>query len=248
MTLRLNQFRKNSAQLADCSGWRSTRAVTVSVMMAAGALACSGTTPTNMSVGGGGGQASGGAAGTGIVGGTSTTPTGGTPTSMSGTGGMPAASGSATTGGGGTGTVGGGGSSTGGSSGGSAGGSGGSGGGSGGSGGGGGGADGFVPLFNGKDLTGWTPGPSGAPLFAVDSAAGEPAIHVYPDATAQKDGSTQNQSTLRTNDSYSSYVLHVEYKWGARRFSDRAGKARDNGICWHVQLPLPTSTEWPTSI
>jgi hypothetical protein len=135
----------------------------------------------------------------------------------------------------------------GGAGGGAAGGSGGGGGASGGSAGsvGSGGANGFVDLFNGKDLTGWTPGPTGKALFAVDSMAGEPAIHVYP---TQADQSNQDQATLRTNDSYSSYVFHAEYKWGFNRFAGRNKSARDNGICWHVQLPLPTSSEWPTSI
>jgi hypothetical protein len=160
-------------------------------------------------------------------------PTGGTPPAVSGAAGTVATGGSAGAGVGGA-TTGGGGSGTGGS-GGAAGGSAGSGGG--------GGADGFVPLFNGTSLDGWTPGNASAAFFAVDMAAGEPAIHVYP---TQADQSTQGQGALRTNESYSSYVFHLEYKWGTKRFADRKDKDRDNGICFHITPPL--GDVWPTSV
>jgi hypothetical protein len=239
----MKQFLNYSSEsLAGVVHGRSTRIAWPASIVLVLAAACSEAPPptTSLPTGGSGGQVTAGTGGTGVTAGTSSTPTGGTPPAVSGAAGTVATGGS-----GGTGVGGGsGGSGTGGSSGGS----GGSGGGSGGSGGSG-GADGFVPLFNGTDLTGWTKGPTGGPLFAVDSTAGEPAIHVYPDATAQKDGTTQNQAWLRTDESFSSYVLHVEYKWGSRRFGDRAGKARDNGICFHLVPPYPASgADWPTSV
>jgi Domain of Unknown Function (DUF1080) len=98
-------------------------------------------------------------------------------------------------------------------------------------------------LFNGQDLTGFTPSPGAAALFAVDMAAGEAAIHVYP---TQADQSDQPQATLRTNDSYISYVYHEEYKWGTKRFGGRKQTDRDNGLCFHVTPPL--TDVWPTSI
>lgn len=219
--------------LASGAHGRVARCAGVAVVLGACALACSeDALPDTSSKGGSGGQVSGGSGAGAVVAGSSGTATGGMP---------PATSGAAGTGSGGGGSGGAGGAGgTGGGSGGTAGGSAGTGGG---------GDDGFVSLFNGTDLDGWTKGPTGGTLFAVDSTAGEPAIHVYPDATAQKDGSSQQQASLRTNEtSYSSYVLHVEYKWGVRRFSDRAGKARDNGICFHITPPLPTNAEWPTSV
>jgi hypothetical protein len=242
MTLLLNRFDKDPARLAYRLGARSARGVAFTVALVASAAACGESTPgpTSGGSGGGAGQTTTGTAGMAVAGGTSN-PTAGTP-ATSGAAGMPGSSGSAT-GGAGAGTGGGAGSSSGGTSSGG-GGAGGTAGGSSGSGGGG-GADGFVDLFNGKDLTGWTPGPTGKALFAVDSSAGEPAIHVYP---TQADQSNQDQASLRTNDSFSSYVLHVEYKWGFNRFGGRTKNARDNGICWHVQLPLPNNSEWPTSI
>ena len=117
-------------------------------------------------------------------------------------------------------------------------------GGSAGSGGSSGGADaGWMPLFNGKDLTGFTPAPGMAALYAVDSSSGEPAIHVYP---TQPDQSDQPQATLRTNESYSSYVFHEEYKWGTKRFGGRKQTDRDNGLCFHICNDV--TAVWPESI
>jgi len=101
----------------------------------------------------------------------------------------------------------------------------------------------WIVLFNGKDLTGWTPSPGHAALFAVDSTVGEPAIHVYP---TQTDQSTQPQATLRTTQSFSSYVYHEEYKWGTKRFADRKQNARDNGVCFHICNDA--TVVWPDSL
>jgi len=98
-------------------------------------------------------------------------------------------------------------------------------------------------LFNGKDLTGFTPSPGAAALYAADQLNGEGVIHVYP---TQADQSDQPQATLRTNDSYSSYVYHEEYKWGTKRFGARKQTDRDNGICFHI-CNDPTQV-WPESI
>lgn len=215
---------------------RITLLASVSLLLGASALGCSSeqpptTTPPN-NQGGSGGQVNppGGTSGTGTTAGTGGTPGGGTGGSSSPT------AGTAGTGG----TPGGG---TGGSSGGSGGASG--GGGAGGGGGSGGGSDeGFVPLFNGTDLTGWTPSQGHAGLFGVSQVEGEGVIHVYP---TQNDGSTQDQATLRTAKSYSNYVLQLEYKWGTDRFVPRANQERDNGICFHL-CGDNVAKVWPESI
>ena len=98
-------------------------------------------------------------------------------------------------------------------------------------------------LFNGKDLTGFTPSPNAAALYAADMLNGEGVIHVYP---TQPDQSDQPQATLRTTESYSSYVFHEEYKWGTKRFGSRSQTDRDNGICFHV-CNDPTQV-WPESL
>lgn len=193
--------------------------------------------------GGTGGQVAAGSGGTGVSAGTSSTPNGGMPPAAGGAGGGVSTGGSS---GGGT-TAGGAGAGTAGSgAGGSGGGGGNAAGGNAGAGGSGGApGDGWVSLFNGMNLDGWTPGPTGAALFAADMAAGEAAIHVYP---TQADQSNQAQATLRTNESYSSYVFHAEYKWGTKRFGGRSQNDRDNGICFHIVSPLPTNDQWPTSL
>lgn len=183
--------------------------------------------------GSGGATASGGSSSGGTIG------SGG---SSSGSGGSAGSGGSEGTGTGGRGSGGS-------SSGGNAGGAGGRGGGSatGGAtpvGGAGGGDEGdWQILFNGKDLTGWTPSPGNAALFAVDSTVGEPAIHVYP---TQADQSEQAQATLRTDKVYSSYVFHEEYKWGTKRFDGRKQNARDNGLCFHICNS--ETVVWPDSV
>jgi hypothetical protein len=105
------------------------------------------------------------------------------------------------------------------------------------------GGDDWMPLFNGTNLTGWTPSQGHTALFAAGMLAGEPVIHVYP---TQADQSNQPEATLRTNASYSSYVFHIEYKWGTKRYGGRATSERDNGICFHI-CNNPAQV-WPESI
>jgi hypothetical protein len=103
--------------------------------------------------------------------------------------------------------------------------------------------DEWIPLFNGTDLDGWTASPGAEALFGVTMIDGAPAIHVYP---TQPDQSNQASATLRTNESYSSYVLHLEYKWGEKRYSDRRQTDKDSGICFHLCGNL--DQVWPESL
>lgn len=214
----------------------------IGIALGASALACSEASPPTSpySTAGTGGQvATAGSGGSGVVAGTSSTPTAGTASGTSG------AAGTAGTSGGGSGSGGTGG--AGGRSSGGAGGAGGTAGGSAGSGGGsGGGEAGWVPLFNGTNLDGWTPSQGHGALFAAGKLNEEPVIHVYPNATTQPNGSSQPEATLRTTKSYSKYVFHLEYKWGTRRFGARTTTARDNGICFHICNE--PSKVWPDSV
>jgi hypothetical protein len=112
----------------------------------------------------------------------------------------------------------------------------------GGAGGGAGGGE-WMPLFNGTNLTGWTPSQGHTALFGVSTIDGGPAIHVYP---TQADQSNQAQASLRTTQSFSSYVFSLEYKWGTKRFADRKANARDNGICFHICND--PAVVWPDSV
>jgi hypothetical protein len=100
--------------------------------------------------------------------------------------------------------------------------------------------DGWVPLFNGVNLDGWVAHGTTEPLFAVDN--GE--IHVYP---TQADQSEQPQANLRSTTLLGDrYTLHVEYRWGEARFSDRRQTERDAGILFHVTGDV--TRVWPDSI
>jgi hypothetical protein len=68
-------------------------------------------------------------------------------------------------------------------------------------------------------------------------------IHVYP---TQADQSAQDIHTIRTNDSYSNYVFHVEYKWGTKRFAPRANTDRDSGLLFHLCNDL--NKVWPDCV
>lgn len=212
----------------------------VALALVAGAPACSDEPVTSVPVGGTGNQGTAGMAGTAVTAGASGTATAGTSPGSSGSSAVAGSSGSGSGGG----SAGSGGGVAGGSGGVPAGGSAGTGGASGGSGGSAGGADdGWVPLFNGKNLDGWTPGNASSSFFAAGMLENEGVIHVYP---TQADQSEQGQGSLRTNASYSSYVFHLEYKWGTKRYAGRKTEARDNGICFHVTAPL--GDVWPTSV
>src|SRR5688572_23783566 len=89
----------------------------------------------------------------------------------------------------------------------------------------------WIPLFNGTNLDGWTVSPGAEALFGVGTIDGGRAMHVYP---TQPDQSDQPSATIRTNESYSSYVFHMEYKWGQKRYSSRKQTDKDSGICFHL--------------
>jgi Domain of Unknown Function (DUF1080) len=119
-------------------------------------------------------------------------------------------------------------------------------------------ASGWTPLWNGKDLTGWTtwiqkpsassnvPGlkrdadgkylePIGSgrdPLgvFTIASDVdGRPAIRISGEAFGE----------LRTTGSYENYHLRLQFKWGERQWPprDKPGTPRDSGLLYHVHAP-----------
>src|SRR5690242_9159817 len=84
-------------------------------------------------------------------------------------------------------------------------------------------AGGWKPLFNGKNLNGWSvhyasktaaDAPAAGTLFDVRN--GE--IHAYPTQVA---GSAQPNAYLETNAEYGDYVVSLEYRWGEKKFAPR---------------------------
>src|SRR5262245_432108 len=119
-------------------------------------------------------------------------------------------------------------------------------------------ADGWTPLWNGKNLDGWTtwmrqpeptsevPGlsrdaqgkytePIGSgrdPLkvfTVVDNVDGRPAIRISGEVFGE----------LRTKATFKNYRLRLQFKWGEKKWPPRDGAAtpRDSGLLYHVHNP-----------
>lgn len=119
--------------------------------------------------------------------------------------------------------------------------------------------DGWVPLFNGRDLSGWNtylgkphestdiPGlarhadrtyaevvglnrdPRG--VFSVVQADGAPAIRI----------SGETYGALITQAAFGDYHLRLQFKWGTTRWPPRPQQPRDTGCCYHSVGPLGAS-------
>ena len=105
--------------------------------------------------------------------------------------------------------------------------------------------EGFTPLFNGKDLSGWQSArenhEAGSGKFSVDQAEG--AIRVY---AGDEPGSKQPIDCLYTEEEYSHYVLKLEYRWMENRFAPRAERDRDAGVLFHIHGDL--TRIWPNCL
>ena len=103
--------------------------------------------------------------------------------------------------------------------------------------------DPWIPLFNGKDLTGWYPFFPKAgktdPLkcFTVHDGM----IHFLDLAP----GTTTEIGYLATEKSYSNFHLRFELKWGTKQFPPRASGARDSGCLY---LFTGNDKVWPSSL
>ncbi|HEX4635533.1 MAG TPA: DUF1080 domain-containing protein [Rhizomicrobium sp.] len=105
----------------------------------------------------------------------------------------------------------------------------------------------WTALFNGKDLGNFDIAyashpvdgrPAGA-MFEVKNGV----VHTYP---GQEAGSTQPSAYFQTREAYSDFVLHVEYKWGDKKFAPRMMRLKDAGIIFHAYESTPNN--WPHGI
>jgi hypothetical protein len=85
--------------------------------------------------------------------------------------------------------------------------------------------DRVIPLFNRKDLDGWT-------TWLVDTKRQDPR-GVYSVQAGAIRISGDGFGYLSTRAAYRDYRLVVEVKWGTRNFQTRVGFARDSGIFLH---------------
>lgn len=105
--------------------------------------------------------------------------------------------------------------------------------------------EGFVPLFDGKTLEGWTSAKSKGEgdwgPFSVNES--EQAIHVYAGCEAN---SKQQSDCLNTDKQFSHFILKLEYKWLENRYAPRTDWDRDAGLLFHVHGDL--TKVWPLSL
>jgi len=103
-------------------------------------------------------------------------------------------------------------------------------------------SEGWVPLFNGKNLDGWysyldssgkNKDPNG--VFKVENGM----IHILDVAMS---GGKSDNGYLATNQEFSNVRIHVEYKWGTKRASE--GK-RNSGLLY---LAVGADRIYPTSL
>jgi beta-glucosidase len=98
----------------------------------------------------------------------------------------------------------------------------------------------YLPLFNGKDMTGWytytqTYGKNNdvEKAFTVDNGV----LHF----------AGEHMGYICTNDSYKNYYLRVVFRWGEKKYAPRLNDPRDSGVLYH----FPASADdqlWPVSI
>lgn len=129
-------------------------------------------------------------------------------------------------------------------------------------------ADSWTPLWNGRDLAGWTtwlakpPGSVELPgepkdakgnyaqplgsgrdpldVFTVTTVDGRPAIRI----------SGQVFGELRTTAAFSNYHLRLQFKWGEKKWPPRekTETPRDSGLLYHVHGPANFNGKtWPRS-
>lgn len=86
-----------------------------------------------------------------------------------------------------------------------------------------------IPLFNGRDLSGWT-------TWLVDTGREDPrGVYSVRDGMLRISG--DGFGYLSTAQAYKDYRLVVEVKWAAQNFRTRKGMARDSGIFLHSVGP-----------
>lgn len=103
----------------------------------------------------------------------------------------------------------------------------------------------WVPLFNGRDLTGWYTflqkhGKNSDPDRVITIEDG--AIRLYKHAD---DGSNVVMGYIGTEKEYGNYHLRFQYRWGTKKFQPRYALKRDAGLYYHITGP---DAVWPRSL
>lgn len=105
----------------------------------------------------------------------------------------------------------------------------------------------WTALFDGKNLDNFriaysslpTDGRPASALFEVKNGM----VHTYP---SQEAGSRQPSAYFQTRGDYHDYVLHLEYRWGDKKFAPRMDRLKDAGIVFHTYKDVDHS--WPRGV
>lgn len=110
--------------------------------------------------------------------------------------------------------------------------------------------NGYIPLFNGKDLEGFEIMQRNATedeakkIYTIDP---DGSLHLFrdlPDRSNEQINRNGTHGILYTEKSYSRYSLQFEYKWGDKRFNNHDQFQYDSGLIYHIQnLKI-----WPTAL
>lgn len=105
--------------------------------------------------------------------------------------------------------------------------------------------EGWITLFDGESLEGWVAhlgergNETSQPLEEIFTV-NDGVIHVYRDAPNR---TKQYSANLRTKETFSQYLLQVEYRWRDNRFQPRHAAVRDAGILFHIHSD--PAAVWP---
>jgi hypothetical protein len=105
----------------------------------------------------------------------------------------------------------------------------------------------WTALFNGRNLDNFDIAYSSRPVDGRPASAlfeiADGVVHTYP---GQEAGSAQPSAYFQTRDEHSDYVLHIEYKWGEKKFAPRMALLKDAGLIFHTYENVENS--WPHGI
>lgn len=97
----------------------------------------------------------------------------------------------------------------------------------------------WIPLFNGKDLSGWDtflsyqPGSDNTDILGVNNDPD--GIFSVVDGTIRIDG--RIWGALTSNEEFENYHLRLKFKWGEIRYPPREQEKRDSGLLYHCVGP-----------
>ena len=108
------------------------------------------------------------------------------------------------------------------------------------------GVDGWISLFNGRNLDGWY---TFLQNSGRDVAQARGMVSVEEGMLRVMGNQASSQAAeagyLATNQEYENVRIRVEYKWGTKRFAPRLENKRDNGLLYHL---VGKDVVWPTCV